>query len=49
MDVKWLSYDEILAKEKEIRDKTLLFGALENARSGIVAPMKLIYIYGSKD
>ena len=49
MDVKWLSYDEILAKEKEIRNKTLLFGALENVRSGIVAPMKLIDIYGNND
>ncbi len=49
MDVKWLSYDEILTKDKEIRNRTLMFGALENARNGIVAPMKLIDIYGSKD
>lgn len=47
MDVKWFSYDEILElKEKdEIRTPDLLVGAINNARSGVIAPLELISIY----
>lgn len=47
LDVKWFSYDEILAMRAEIRNQDLLFGAIENSRNGVTAPLELIQIYGA--
>ena len=45
LDVRWFSYDEILAMRSEIRNQFLLFGAIENCRKGIVAPLEIINQY----
>ena len=45
MDVRWFSYDEILAMENEIRNPTLMIGAINNIRKGIVAPLELVELY----
>ena len=45
MDVRWFSYDEILAMENEIRNPVLMIGAINNIRKGIVAPLELVKLY----
>lgn len=45
MDVKQFSYDEILSMKDKIRTPDLLFGAIDNARAGIIAPLEIIEIY----
>lgn len=47
MDVKWFSYDEILKlrDNDEIRTPDLLVGAINNARSGLAAPLELVNMY----
>ena len=45
MDVRWFSYDEILAMENEIRSPILMIGAINNIRKGIVAPLELVELY----
>ncbi|MBR3256681.1 NUDIX domain-containing protein [Candidatus Saccharibacteria bacterium] len=49
MDVKWFSYDEILKLKEndEIRTPDLLVGAINNAKSGAIAPLELINIYAA--
>jgi len=48
LDVKWFSYEEILAmrgeirNESKIRNESLLLGAIENVRNGVVAPMEIV-------
>lgn len=45
LDVKWFSYDEIVAMREQLRNQTLILGALEHARSGVTAPLDLIDLY----
>lgn len=45
LDVKWFSYDEIVAMREQIRNVDLLLGAIENQRQGIVAPLGIIKLY----
>ena len=45
MDVKWFSYEEILAMCEQIRNVDLLIGAIENQRQGIIAPLEIVSIY----
>lgn len=45
LDVKWFSYEEIVAMRDEIRNEGLLLGAIENARNGLVAPMGILEQY----
>lgn len=45
LDVKWFSYDEIVAMRDQPRNQTLILGALEHARSGVTAPLDLIDLY----
>ena len=42
MDVRWFSYDEILAMKNEIRDPILMISAINNIRKGIAAPLELV-------
>lgn len=42
LDVKWFSYEEIVAMRSEIRNEDLLIGAIENARNGVVASMEIV-------
>ncbi len=46
LDVKWFSYEEILKMRTELRNETMIMGAINNARSGIVAPLDLVAMYG---
>lgn len=45
MNVKWFSYDEILAMKSEIRNVDLMIGAINNTRTGVIAPLELVSIY----
>lgn len=45
LDVKWFSYEEIIAMRDEIRNEELLIGAIDNARNGLVAPMGIVAQY----
>lgn len=45
LDVRWFSYEEILAMKDQIRNLPLLLGAIDNARDGKVAPLDLISNY----
>lgn len=45
LDVKWFSYDEIVAMEDKIRNKALMLGAIGNVKNGLVAPLELINQY----
>ena len=46
MDVKWFSYDEIVAMKDQLRNSDLLLGSIDNARNGIVAPLEIVKMYG---
>lgn len=48
LDVKWFSYEEILAMRSEIRNEPMVIGAIENARNGIVAPLGIVKQYPKK-
>lgn len=48
LDVKWFSYEEILAMRSEIRNEDLLIGAIENARNGLVAPMGIVRQFSTR-
>ena len=45
LDVKWFSYDEILAMREQIRNPDLLIGAVDNQRQGLVAPLEIVKLY----
>lgn len=44
LDVRWFTYEEIIAMKSELRVQDLIIGAIENARQGIVAPLGLVQI-----
>lgn len=46
LDVKWFTYEEILAMKDQIRNRVLILGAIENAKRGITAPLDIINFYG---
>lgn len=48
LDIKWFSYEEILAMRDEIRSVDLLIGSIENYRNGIIAPLGIIKLYEEK-
>lgn len=45
LDVRWFTYDEIVAMKDKIRNVPLMLGALDNVRSGLVAPLEIIKKY----
>lgn len=45
LDIKWFSYDEILAMRDQIRNPDFMLGAIDNMRQGIIAPLELVKIY----
>lgn len=45
LDVRWFSYEEIVAMKDDIRNTDLMLGAIENYRQGIVAPLSLVRVY----
>ena len=45
LDVKWFTYEEILAMRDQLRVQDLIIGAIDNVRQGIVAPLNLVQIY----
>lgn len=49
MDVKWFTYEEIIAMRNEIRNTDLLIGAIENYRSKIIAPLEIVKLYQDGD
>lgn len=45
LDVRWFTYQEILAMRTELRQEDLVIGSISNAHSGIIAPLELVKIY----
>ncbi len=45
LDVKWFSYEEILAMKSEIRNQPLMLGAIGNVRNNLTAPLEIINQY----
>jgi len=45
LDVRWFTYEEIIAMKNELRVQDLIIGAIENASQGVVAPLGLVQIY----
>lgn len=45
LDVKWFSYEEILAMRSEIRSEEMLIKAIENHRNGLTAPLEIVNQY----
>lgn len=45
LDVHWFTYEEIDAMRDQLRVQDLIFGAVNNVRQGIVAPLDLVQIY----
>lgn len=45
LDIKWFSYEEILAMRDKIRNTDLLLGAIENCRNNIIAPIEIVKLY----
>lgn len=48
LDVKWFSYEEILAMRSKLRQDVFILGAIENLRKGIIAPVELVREYVRK-
>lgn len=49
LDIKWFSYEEILAMHDEIRSVDLLIGSIEDYRNNIIAPLDIIKLYEDKN
>lgn len=47
LDVKWFSYEEILAMREQLRKEKFILGAINNLRKGIIAPAELALEYRS--
>lgn len=45
LDVKWFSYDEIVAMKSEIRNEVLMLGSINNSKNGLVAPLEIVNLY----
>lgn len=45
LDVKWFSYDEIVAMKSEIRNEVLMLGAINNIKNGLVASLDIVNQY----
>lgn len=44
LDVKWFSYEELLSMKAQLRSENLIFGAINNTRSELVAPISIVEI-----
>jgi 8-oxo-dGDP phosphatase len=42
LDVKWFSYEEILAMKEQLRSKVLIIGAIDSVRKKQIAPLDII-------
>lgn len=45
LDVRWFSYDEIVAMRSEIRNEPLMLGAINNIKNGLAASLDLVNQY----
>ncbi len=45
LDIKWFSYEEILAMKDDIRNVDLMLGTIDNYRKGIIAPLEVVKLY----
>lgn len=45
LDVKWFTYEEILALGDQIRNRALMLGAINNTRNGLTTPLDIINQY----
>lgn len=48
LDAKWFSYEEIVAMANKVRDKELVTGAINNARTGKVVSLDILATYCKK-
>jgi len=42
LDVKWFSYEEILAMKEQLRSKVLIIGAIDSVRKKQIAPLDIV-------
>ncbi len=47
LDVKWLSYEEILVMKDQLRNKVLILDAIKNVSNGVIAPLEILSNYDS--
>lgn len=45
LDVKWFSYDEVLAMKLGLRNEGMVLGAIDNMRKGLIAPLDIVRQY----
>jgi len=48
LDARWFSYEEITAMADEVRDKELVIGAIDNARTGKITSLDILAMYCKK-
>lgn len=44
LDVKWFSYEEIIAMKNDLRSTDLIINAINNSRNNVVAPLDIIQL-----
>lgn len=45
LNVKWFTYDEIVAIKSKIRNEVLMLGAINNIKSKLTAPLEIVNQY----
>lgn len=45
LNVRWFSYEEIVAMQDQLRNKNLILDAIKNTQNGIVAPLAILSVY----
>ncbi len=44
LDVRWFTYEEIVAMKDQLRMESFVLGTIDNARNGLVAPMDIVRV-----
>lgn len=44
LDVRWFTYEEIVAMKDQLRIESFVLGTIDNARNGLVAPMDIVRV-----
>ena len=44
LDVKWFTYEEILAMKDQLRMESFILGTIDNVRNGLVSPIEIVTI-----
>jgi len=44
LDVKWFTYEEILAMKDQLRMENFILGTIDNVRNGLVSPLEIVKV-----